>query len=112
MIGKVALDHPVLKQLPITGNEDVVNYAVRIVGGDCKWAIELGGEYLPQHPHIYVECTRTGEFFETKYQVVLKGIYGASRTIYSPKIEDRAKYFPKRFPNPNKQPGQLKNLPE
>jgi hypothetical protein len=72
-----------------------------------------GDEWLPQCPHIYVECTRTGEFFENKYQRVLaRTMYGALGEIYSPKIEDRVEYFPKRFPNPKKRQGKLKNLPE
>jgi hypothetical protein len=69
---------------------------------------EDGDPEFPQHPHIYVECTRTGEFFEKKYQAVLTvPDYYPLQEIYCPKIEDRVEYFPKRFPNPKKRPGAI-----
>ena len=65
--------------------------------------VDKEGDLGFQHPHIYVECTQTGEFFEKEYQAVLVGtMYGAHQEIYFPKTEDRIEYFPKRFPKPKK----------
>ncbi len=68
-----------------------------------------GDEYF-RHPHIYVECTPKGEFFEEYYQEVLsRTMLGPQTEIYFPKTKDRVKYFPKKFPKP-KPPNQTNAL--
>lgn len=75
---------------------------IRIIPYERIIDIDIDGDRnLPMCPHIYIECTRTGEFFEKEYQAVLTQDK-ANQKIYNPKTEDRVEYFPKRFPKPKK----------
>lgn len=75
--------------------------------------IDKDGDRWFPHPHIYIECTPTGEFFEKEGQEILRGtMYGQRKEMYFPKLQDRVEYFPKRFSKPKKQLSQSKDPPE
>lgn len=63
--------------------------------------VDKDGDRLFPDPHIYIECTPTGEFFEKEGQQKLTlTMYGPRTEIYFPKLRDRVEYFPKKFPKP------------
>jgi len=65
--------------------------------------IDKDGDPRFSHPHIYIECTPTGEFFEKGCQAILMGTtFGSRAEIYFPEHQDRVEYFPKKFPKPKK----------
>lgn len=72
--------------------------------------IDGDGDTYFNHPHIYVELSQDGGFFEKEYKAVLKTAGGlSSREIYNPDPENRIRLFPGQFPKPKQSNPKRKN---